>query len=120
MCKFFLEALDKGLYGWFWGCPNGEKCIYRHALPPGFVFKKKQDKEEKDVISIEEFLETEVSKRETSLTLIFSFEIFKSIFFVSQQHFNSLVSTATKAGTKFDKNYPGDILTVETTEGKAQ
>jgi hypothetical protein len=50
------------LYGWFWSCPNGGKCIYRHALPPGFVLKKKQDKnQEKEEISIEEFIETEVS-----------------------------------------------------------
>lgn len=61
VCKYFLEAVEKGLYGWFWSCPNGPKCIYRHALPPGFVLKKKQEKEIKDEISFEEFIETEVS-----------------------------------------------------------
>jgi hypothetical protein len=36
VCKFFLDALEKRLYGWFWVCPNGgDKCQYRHALPPG-------------------------------------------------------------------------------------
>lgn len=60
VCKFFLEAVEKGLYGWFWSCPNGVKCIYRHALPPGFVLKKKQEKEVKEQISFEEFIETEV------------------------------------------------------------
>ena len=60
VCKFFLEAVEKGLYGWFWNCPNGPKCIYRHALPPGFVLKKKQEKEVKEEISFEEFIETEV------------------------------------------------------------
>ena len=61
VCKFFLEAVEKGLYGWFWSCPNGPKCIYRHALPPGFVLKKKQtEKEVKEEISFEEFIETEV------------------------------------------------------------
>ena len=36
VCKFFLEAVESGKYGWFWDCPNGtEKCQYRHALPPG-------------------------------------------------------------------------------------
>lgn len=63
VCKFFLEAVEKGLYGWFWNCPNGPKCIYRHALPPGFVLKKKQEKEVKDEISFEEFIETEVCHR---------------------------------------------------------
>lgn len=61
VCKYFLEAVEKNLYGWFWSCPNGNKCIYRHALPPGFVLKKKSEqKGEKDEISIEEFIETEV------------------------------------------------------------
>lgn len=36
ICKFFLEAVEKKQYGWFWQCPNGGKdCKYRHALPPG-------------------------------------------------------------------------------------
>lgn len=37
---FFLEAVEKSKYGWFWSCPNGTSCIYRHALPPGFILKK--------------------------------------------------------------------------------
>ncbi|CAC5401615.1 Zinc finger CCCH domain-containing protein 21,Zinc finger CCCH domain-containing protein 15 homolog,Translation machinery-associated protein 46,Zinc finger CCCH domain-containing protein 11,Zinc finger CCCH domain-containing protein 15 [Mytilus coruscus] len=35
ICKFFLEAVENGKYGWFWACPNGaDKCHYRHCLPP--------------------------------------------------------------------------------------
>lgn len=68
VCKFFLEAVEKGLYGWFWSCPNGPKCIYRHALPPGFVLKKKQEKEAKEEISFEEFIETERAKLGGNLT----------------------------------------------------
>jgi hypothetical protein len=46
--------------------PNGgDKCMYRHALPPGFVLKadKKAADElaKKEKISLEEFLEVEVS-----------------------------------------------------------
>ena len=26
VCKYFLDAVEKGLYGWFWQCPNGDKC----------------------------------------------------------------------------------------------
>lgn len=38
VCKFFIEAVENGKYGWFWTCPNGgDKCMYRHNLPPGFV-----------------------------------------------------------------------------------
>ncbi|KAG9134532.1 hypothetical protein Leryth_000875 [Lithospermum erythrorhizon] len=34
VCKYFLEAVEKKQYGWFWACPNGSKeCHYRHALP---------------------------------------------------------------------------------------
>jgi hypothetical protein len=36
VCKFFIQAIEEGKYGWFWICPNGgDKCMYRHALPPG-------------------------------------------------------------------------------------
>ena len=39
VCKFFIEAVEIGKYGWFWTCPNGgDKCMYRHSLPPGYVF----------------------------------------------------------------------------------
>ena len=38
VCKFFIEAIEDGKYGWFWTCPNGgDKCMYQHKLPPGFV-----------------------------------------------------------------------------------
>jgi hypothetical protein len=61
ICKFFLEAVEKSLYGWFWECPNGgAKCMYRHALPPGYVLKKDKKKDDKkDEISLEELIETE-------------------------------------------------------------
>ncbi|XP_064598243.1 zinc finger CCCH domain-containing protein 15-like [Liolophura sinensis] len=60
ICKFFLDAVENSKYGWFWECPNGEKCIYKHSLPPGFVLKKDQKKENKeDEISIEELIEKE-------------------------------------------------------------
>ncbi|KAL4217130.1 hypothetical protein ACF0H5_023584 [Mactra antiquata] len=61
ICKFFLEAVENGKYGWFWSCPNGgDACMYRHALPPGFVLKKDQKKENKEEkISIEELVEKE-------------------------------------------------------------
>lgn len=51
-------------YGWFWTCPNGENCMYRHALPAGFVLKAQKkaqdDAARENQISIEEFLEVEV------------------------------------------------------------
>ena len=64
VCKHFLDAIEQKKYGWFWECPNGgDQCKYRHALPPGFVLKSERAaaaaKDEKDEISLEEFLETE-------------------------------------------------------------
>lgn len=56
------------MYGWFWVCPNGgTACKYRHALPPGYVFKSKKDRElEKgkkvEEISIEEIIEQQRAK----------------------------------------------------------
>ncbi|XKL63175.1 hypothetical protein PGB90_005539 [Kerria lacca] len=60
ICKYFLEAVENSKYGWFWSCPNGATCIYRHALPSGFVLKKDRKQEEKcDSISLEELIEKE-------------------------------------------------------------
>lgn len=73
ICKYFLDAVEKRLYGWFWECPNGSKCIYRHALPPGYVLKRDQKKEDKkDLISLEELIESERAKlsgAQTKVTL---------------------------------------------------
>jgi len=94
VCKHFLEAIEDQKYGYFWcalllllfplplllsppmsttdslsptarrQCPNGENCMYRHALPPGFVLKSQRKKEDDDAknreISLEDFLEVEV------------------------------------------------------------
>lgn len=66
VCKYFLEAVEKKQYGWFWACPNGGKdCHYRHALPPGYVLKSQMKallEEETDKISIEEEIENQRGK----------------------------------------------------------
>ncbi|KMQ96576.1 zinc finger ccch domain-containing protein 15-like protein [Lasius niger] len=73
ICKYFLEAVEKSKYGWFWECPSGQKCIYRHALPPGFVLKKDKKKEDKkDEISLEDLIEKEranLGPHQTKITL---------------------------------------------------
>ncbi|KTW27529.1 uncharacterized protein T551_03028 [Pneumocystis jirovecii RU7] len=69
VCKFFLEAIEKGIYGWFWVCPNdGDNCKYKHSLPPGFVFKSKQKEKEEEEITLEQFLEIERHKLGPNLT----------------------------------------------------
>ncbi|XP_058508353.1 zinc finger CCCH domain-containing protein 15 [Solea solea] len=71
VCKFFLEAIEGNKYGWFWVCPGGDNCMYRHALPPGFVLKKDKKKEEKeDEISMEELIENERAALGPSVTRI--------------------------------------------------
>ncbi|OQR90745.1 hypothetical protein ACHHYP_05260 [Achlya hypogyna] len=67
VCKYFLDAIEKSQYGWFWTCPNGGKsCKYRHALPPGYVFQSKKDRENSkkkgDEVSIEEIIEQQRAK----------------------------------------------------------
>ncbi|XP_014248418.1 zinc finger CCCH domain-containing protein 15 homolog [Cimex lectularius] len=74
VCKYFLDAVEHNNYGWFWNCPNGENCIYRHALPPGYVLKKNKKKDDKkDEISLEDLIEREraslASKQFTKITL---------------------------------------------------
>ncbi|KAH8899605.1 hypothetical protein GQ53DRAFT_317978 [Thozetella sp. PMI_491] len=78
VCKFFIEAIEDGKYGWFWICPNGgDKCKYKHALPPGFVLKTKEqraaekallDKSPLKTLTLEEFLESERHKLTGTLT----------------------------------------------------
>jgi len=61
ICKHFLDAVENGKYGWFWDCPNGKACIYRHALPPGYILKKdrKRMEKQKEDISLEDLIERE-------------------------------------------------------------
>ncbi|XP_012689502.1 zinc finger CCCH domain-containing protein 15 isoform X2 [Clupea harengus] len=62
VCKHFLDAIESNKYGWFWVCPGGgDNCLYRHALPAGFVIKrdKKKEENEEEKISLEELIETE-------------------------------------------------------------
>ncbi|CAG9856255.1 unnamed protein product [Phyllotreta striolata] len=74
ICKHFLEAVEKSKYGWFWQCPAGENCIYRHALPPGFVLKKDKKKLEdrSKEITLEDLIEKEraaLGPKQTRITL---------------------------------------------------
>lgn len=74
ICKYFLDAVERSLYGWFWECPNGEKCIYRHALPPGYVLKKDKKKmdAQKEEISLVDLIEREragLGPNQTRVTL---------------------------------------------------
>ncbi|TDL25757.1 hypothetical protein BD410DRAFT_784790 [Rickenella mellea] len=73
VCKYFIEAIETGKFGWFWECPNGDdKCQYRHALPPGFVLKSQKkamdDAAKANTISLEDFLEVERHKLGSNLT----------------------------------------------------
>ena len=94
VCKHFIDAIEtqkfvrrfpsnllpltlQPRFGWFWECPNGgEKCQYRHALPPGFVLKSQrkalEDAEKANTISLEEFLEVEVRAELSTLRQIIS------------------------------------------------
>ncbi|KLO15233.1 hypothetical protein SCHPADRAFT_270690 [Schizopora paradoxa] len=73
VCKYFIEAIETQQFGWFWECPNGgDKCFYRHALPPGFVLKSQKkamaDAAKANEITLEDFLETERHKLGKNLT----------------------------------------------------
>lgn len=63
ICKYFLDAVENRVYGWFWDCPNGEQCQYRHCLPPGFVLQrdinKTKDLEKLEERRIEEIIDAE-------------------------------------------------------------
>lgn len=61
ICKYFLDAVESNKYGWFWECPNGGACHYRHALPSGFILSKDKKKmeEQKETISLDDLIEHE-------------------------------------------------------------
>jgi len=60
ICKFFLDSVEAGKYGWRWVCPNGMKCMYKHALPQGYTLKRDIPVEgKKEVTILEEELERE-------------------------------------------------------------
>eukprot|EP01066_Platyproteum_vivax_P012645 Platyproteum_vivax@DN5741_c0_g1_i1.p1 len=63
ICKHFLDAVEKRLYGWFWSCPNGELCKYRHFLPLGYTLKAKiEEQDEEEDIPWEDQIEEERAK----------------------------------------------------------
>lgn len=74
ICKYFIEAVENDKYGWFWVCPNGgNECMYKHALPAGFVLKTKEQKrlerlaqESEPQITLEEFIEMERGRLDRS------------------------------------------------------
>ena len=98
VCNFFIEAVENGKYGWFWQCPKGgDKCMYKHSLPPGyarstfslltikllitpypsFILKTKEqraaekalmDKSPLKTLTLEDFLESERHKLTGTLT----------------------------------------------------
>lgn len=76
-CQFFLEAVESNKFGWFWKCPNGDACSYKHALPEGYIIKSEEEKAlemapEEDEILLEYQIEearTALSGVGTPLTL---------------------------------------------------
>uniref|UniRef100_A0A6P6Y7A1 Zinc finger CCCH domain-containing protein 15 homolog n=1 Tax=Dermatophagoides pteronyssinus TaxID=6956 RepID=A0A6P6Y7A1_DERPT len=69
ICKYFLSALENNLYGWRWECVNGEACMYRHALPAGYVLQKKAAAAKPDAatVPLEEQIEAERAALPSSL-----------------------------------------------------
>jgi hypothetical protein len=67
ICRFFIDAIEKTKYGWFWKCPNGDECIYRHALPEGWKLRENKD-EKKKFQTMEEVIEKERTKLTGDLT----------------------------------------------------
>jgi len=76
ICNEFIKAVETKKYGWFWECPKGPNCKYRHILPEGFVLEseKKAAKaaEKKNQISLEDLIEREraaLGPKQTKITL---------------------------------------------------
>lgn len=82
VCKYFLDAVENCLYGWFWECPNGPTCIYKHRLPPGFVFRPKirggevKQEVDEDAVDIADEIEEERAKLDLSKCTPITLETF--------------------------------------------
>ncbi|CAD8141884.1 unnamed protein product [Paramecium pentaurelia] len=70
VCDFFLDALEKGKYGWKWVCPNGMTCHYKHCLPQGYVFRRKEELKQQFDGDIEEEIDEEIQKLQKGGTKI--------------------------------------------------
>ena len=111
ICKFFLDAVEKSLYGWFWVCPNGaDQCKYRHSLPQGYVLKKNipvEEEDEEEAISLEEQIEIDRAALPTGGTLVTA-ETFK-LWLINkanekkenaEKEKQAIIDAATKKGQK--------------------
>ena len=56
-----MEAVEKEKYGSNWTCPNGgDKCKYKHCLPPGYKLKRDVGNSHQDEkVDIEEKIDEE-------------------------------------------------------------
>jgi len=54
VCKFFIQAIHKKVYGYKWECPNGDDCQYRHCLPKDYVLTTQKDRMQEEM-TIDEF-----------------------------------------------------------------
>ena len=58
VCKYFLDAVKKKVYGWKWECPNGEDCHYKHYLPKGYIMLTDKDKAQEEM-TMDEYIDLE-------------------------------------------------------------
>ena len=70
VCRYFLEAVQRKIYGWKWECPNGDDCQYKHCLPKGYIMLTKEDKLQEEM-TIEEYmdLEEQIDEERTRISL---------------------------------------------------
>jgi len=70
VCRYFLEAVQRKIYGWKWECPNGEDCQYKHCLPKGYILMTQADKVQEEM-TIEEYmdLEEQIDEERTRISI---------------------------------------------------
>ena len=58
VCKYFLDAVKKKVYGLKWECPNGDDCHYKHYLPKGYIIQTDKDRLQEEM-TMEEYMDLE-------------------------------------------------------------
>jgi len=97
ICKYFIKALEDRKFGWFWECPQGDTCKYRHALPPGF---KLQDKKQKDDKPLERSIEDILEEKRAALPTTGGIPVTAETFFIWKTKIQKIKESEEKKNKK--------------------
>jgi hypothetical protein len=107
ICPHFLDAVEHSKFGHFWVCPNGgDKCVYRHHLPFGYIIKrelKREGGEDFEELDISEQIEIERARLDTSKGTKITEEIFMEWLATRKKQLDAEIEQSRTEGSKNKK-----------------